>query len=55
MLLLLDVLCPTNRETVTCLAQALTDRVQPGFYFADNFLTWGGNSSMLGDAPLVHA
>src|ERR1700712_2268308 len=43
----------TDRETVTSLAKAVTERVQPGFHFADNFLTWGRNNSMFEDGPFV--
>lgn len=45
----------SDRDTVTCLAEALTQRVQPGFHFADNFLTWGRNNSMFEDGPFVNA
>jgi O-methyltransferase len=45
----------SDREAVTSLAQAITERVQPGFHFADNFLTWGRNNSMFEDAPFVKA
>jgi hypothetical protein len=45
----------TDREMVTSLARAVTERVQPGFHFADNFLTWGRNNSMFEDAPFVEA
>jgi O-methyltransferase len=45
----------TDRDTVTSLARAVTERVQPGFHFADNFLTWGRNNSMFEDGPFVKA
>ena len=45
----------SDRDMVTSLAKAVTERVHPGFHFADNFLTWGRNNSMFEDAPFVRA
>jgi hypothetical protein len=45
----------TDPNTVTSLARAITERVQPGFHFADNFLTWGRNNSMFEDTDFVQA
>jgi O-methyltransferase len=44
-----------DRDAVTELAKAVTEQVQPGFHFADNFLTWGRNNSMFDDGPFVKA
>jgi O-methyltransferase len=44
-----------DRQMVTSLAKALTERVHPGFHFADNFLTWGRNNSMFEDGRFVEA
>jgi hypothetical protein len=45
----------SDPDTVTSLARAITERVQPGFHFADNFLTWGRNNSMFEDTDFVRA
>jgi O-methyltransferase len=45
----------TNPDAVAQGAQKLTEYLQPGYYFADNLLTWGRNLSMFDDAPFVAA
>ncbi len=42
-------------ELVASLMKAVTERVEPGFHVADNFLTWGRNNSMFDDGPFVQA
>src|SRR6185437_1105610 len=45
----------TDPDLVTSLVKLVTERVQPGFHFADNFLTWGRNNSMFEDEKFVAA
>ena len=37
------------------LAKLITERVMPGFHFADNLLTWGRNNSMFEDGAFTAA
>jgi len=44
-----------DREAVFRLAQELSEHVPAGIHFADSFMAWGRNNSMLEDAPFVQA
>ena len=44
-----------NPEAVATSAKAIVDLASNGHHFADNFLTWGRNMSMLDDLPFVKA
>ena len=44
-----------DQEAVTASARAIVTQAAGGHYFADNFLTWGRNMSMLDDLPFVEA
>lgn len=44
-----------NPEAVTASAKAIVELASSGHHFADNFLTWGRNMSMLDDQPFVQA
>lgn len=45
----------SDDEAVTALAERIAEKLSPGVHFADNFLTWGRNNSMLDDAAFVAA
>jgi O-methyltransferase len=45
----------TDPDQVTSLAKAIIERVEPGYHFADNFLSWSRNNSMLEDGPFIAA
>ena len=45
----------SNPEAVTEAAKKLVGLSASGHHFADNFLTWGRNMSMLDDRPFVQA
>lgn len=45
----------SNPAAVTASADQIRGLVGAGFHFADNFLTWGRNMSMLDDGPFVQA
>ncbi len=45
----------SNPEAVTVAAKEILSHCSSGHHFADNFLTWGRNMSMLGDRPFVQA
>lgn len=45
----------SNPEAVTAAAKQLVGLSSSGHHFADNFLTWGRNMSMLDDSPFVQA
>jgi hypothetical protein len=42
-----------DNALVAGLMRLLSERVAPGFHFADNFFTWGRNNSMLDDKEFV--
>jgi hypothetical protein len=44
-----------DNALVTSLVKLIVERVAPGYHFADNFLTWGRNNSMLTDGAFVAA
>ncbi len=44
-----------NPEAVAASAKAIVGQANSGHHFADNFLTWGRNMSMLDDRPFVQA
>lgn len=44
-----------NPELVTQSVQKIWNEVSPGAHFADNFVTWTRNNSMLDDEVFVHA
>ena len=44
-----------DNRLVASLAQSMKDKLVGGIHFADNFLTWGRNNSMLDDGPFVAA
>ncbi len=44
-----------DAQAVADNVSAIAGQVDPGFHFADNFLTWGRNNSMLDDAAFVDA
>lgn len=45
----------SNPESVTTAAKEIVSQVESGHHFADNFLTWGRNMSMLDDQAFVSA
>jgi hypothetical protein len=45
----------SNSEKVTSAAKEIVKLAESGHHFADNFLTWGRNMSMLDDQPFVRA
>jgi O-methyltransferase len=45
----------SNPEAVTVAAKEIISHCSSGHHFADNFLTWGRNMSMLDDRPFVQA
>jgi O-methyltransferase len=45
----------SNPDAVTAAAKEIVGLADAGHYFADNFLTWGRNMSMLDDLPFVQA
>jgi O-methyltransferase len=45
----------SNPEAVTATAKETVSLCSSGHHFADNFLTWGRNMSMLDDRPFVQA
>ncbi len=45
----------SNPEQVAASAKEIVDAAGAGHHFADNFLTWGRNMSMLDDGPFVQA
>ena len=45
----------TNGDAVTAAAKEIVGVAEGGHYFADNFLTWNRNMSMLDDSPFVQA
>jgi hypothetical protein len=45
----------SNPEAVTAAAKQIVNLGNSGHHFADNFLTWGRNMSMLDDPPFVQA
>jgi hypothetical protein len=45
----------SNPEAVVASAKTIAEASVPGHHFADNFLTWGRNMSMLEDRPFVEA
>jgi hypothetical protein len=45
----------SDPETVTSAAKEIVKLAESGHHFADNFLTWGRNMSMLDDQPFVSA
>ncbi len=45
----------SNPEAVTAAAKEIVNVASGGHHFADNFLTWGRNMSMLDDRPFVQA
>jgi O-methyltransferase len=45
----------SNPEAVTQAAKEIISHCSSGHHFADNFLTWGRNMSMLDDRPFVQA
>lgn len=45
----------SNPEAVTVAAKEIVSHCSSGHHFADNFLTWGRNMSMLDDRPFVQA
>jgi formyltetrahydrofolate-dependent phosphoribosylglycinamide formyltransferase len=45
----------SDQDLVQSLAKIVTQRVRPGYHFADNLLTWGRNNSMLDDKAFVRA
>ena len=45
----------SNPEAVTAAAKEIVSLGSSGHHFADNFLTWGRNMSMLDDRPFVRA
>lgn len=45
----------SNPEAVTAAAKEIVGLADGGHHFADNFLTWGRNMSMLDDQPFVSA
>ena len=45
----------TNPEAVIASAREIVSHAGSGHHFADNFLTWGRNMSMLDDRPFVQA
>jgi O-methyltransferase len=45
----------TNADALTAAAKEIVGVAEGGHYFADNFLTWNRNLSMLDDAPFVQA
>ena len=45
----------SNPEAVTAAAKKMVSFCSSGHHFADNFLTWGRNLSMLDDPPFVQA
>ena len=42
-----------NAELVAQYMKAVSEQVEPGFHFADNFFTWARNNSMLDDEKFV--
>ncbi|MEO8166221.1 MAG: TylF/MycF/NovP-related O-methyltransferase [Betaproteobacteria bacterium] len=44
-----------NPDAVTAAAKEIASLAKPGHHFADNFLTWFRNNSMLDDGPFVQA
>ena len=45
----------SNPDAVTLAAKEIVKLAESGHHFADNFLTWGRNMSMLDDQPFVRA
>ena len=45
----------SNQEEVSKIIETTTGMLAPGIHFADNFLTWARNMSMLDDAPFVNS
>ena len=42
-------------DRLVTLMREVSENVQPGFHFADNFFTWGRNNSMFEDGAFVEA
>ena len=44
-----------DHEYVAACARSMTEKLMCGVHFADNFMTWGRNNSMLDDGPFMAA
>jgi len=45
----------SDHDGVAALMREASGKMQAGYHFADNFLTWGRNNSMFDDQPFVDA